>query len=62
MDTIYVERANGRNEYWTYSDGQRVYLDASWVRLELKRKCARLIDIEAIATHRGAFTNLCKVH
>lgn len=23
VDTYYVERANGRNEYWTYSDGRK---------------------------------------
>lgn len=26
MDTAYVERANGRYEAWSYSDGQRVYI------------------------------------
>jgi hypothetical protein len=24
--TVYCERANGRFEYWTYADGQRVML------------------------------------
>lgn len=25
-DTLYAERANGRVETWTYSDGQRVFM------------------------------------
>lgn len=26
MQTFYRERANGRWQYWTYSDGQRYYV------------------------------------
>ena len=29
METFYKERANGKWEYWTYSDGQRIYVSAS---------------------------------
>lgn len=29
-DKIYVERANGRLEYWTYSDGDRVKVSRAW--------------------------------
>lgn len=26
QETVYCERANDRQEFWTYSDGQRVYI------------------------------------
>jgi hypothetical protein len=40
--TIYQERANGRNEYWTYSEGRRIYLSAASATKELNRG-ARLV-------------------
>jgi hypothetical protein len=43
MDTIYRERANGRFEFWTYADGRRVFVSASWAQREVARKTARLV-------------------
>lgn len=37
VDTIYCERANGKWEYWYYSDGRRFYVNEAkvnkWVRM-----------------------------
>ncbi len=43
MEAVYRERANGRFEFWVYSDGLRVMVTESWVQRELRRKNARLI-------------------
>lgn len=40
--TIYRERANGRWEYWTYADGQRLYLSLAFVRRE---RGARIVNV-----------------
>ena len=33
----YTELANGRREYWTYSDGDRAYVTKAFVERELRR-------------------------
>lgn len=38
MKKLYRERANGRFEYWTYCDGQRVYLSETTALRELARQ------------------------
>ncbi len=43
--TIYCERANGRWEYWTYSDHKRVYVSADWANKQVRRGLGRLIEI-----------------
>lgn len=43
--TIYTQRANRCDEYWTYSDGQRVYLSPAFVARELARHSARLVTV-----------------
>lgn len=30
QETVYCERANGKQEFWTYSDGQRVYINRTF--------------------------------
>jgi hypothetical protein len=40
--TIYQERANGLDEYWTYSDGQRIYISVAFAQKEIDRG-ARLV-------------------
>lgn len=45
MDTIYKDRANGKWEYYSYSDGQRVFVSKAFADREEKRKRARIIDI-----------------
>lgn len=30
MDTVYIERANGRWEMWLYADGRRHFLGRGW--------------------------------
>lgn len=44
METVYRERANGRFEYWVYSEGRRVVVSATWAIREVCRG-ARLINI-----------------
>ncbi len=44
-DTIYCERANGRWEYWTYSDGRRIYVSADWANTQVRRSTARMIEL-----------------
>ena len=36
-DTYYIERANGRNEYWTYCNGRKVYVSKSCVDKSVKQ-------------------------
>jgi len=45
MDTVYTERANGQQEYWTYSDGQRIYVTAKWAKSEQARGFVRIVDL-----------------
>lgn len=35
VDTAYIERANGRFEAWTYSDGERLYIAHRADRIDL---------------------------
>jgi hypothetical protein len=42
---IYRERANGRSEYWTYLDGQRVYLSPAMAEREFRRG-ARVVNLK----------------
>ncbi len=42
--TIYRERANGRLEFWFYSDGDRHYISEQSARKELARG-ARLVTL-----------------
>jgi hypothetical protein len=44
MDTIYRERANGRWEYWTYSDGARVMVSAAWAERQRERGTVRIVN------------------
>jgi hypothetical protein len=45
MDTVYTERANGRQEYWTYSDGERRYVSGDWARRQRDRGTVRIVDL-----------------
>ena len=45
METVYCERANGRLEYFTYSDGARVYVGAAWVARELARGRIKIVRL-----------------
>ena len=45
MDTFYKERANGRWEYWTYSDGTRVYINGAWAERQVRRGTAKLVTV-----------------
>jgi hypothetical protein len=48
MDRFYCERANGRLEYWTYTDAGplvRVYVSEALVKRELARGRAVLIRL-----------------
>ena len=44
-ETVYRERANGRFEFWTYSDGQRVYLSQDLAE-RMERQGAILVRVE----------------
>jgi hypothetical protein len=46
MDTFYRERANGKWEYWAYSDGRRVYINSAWAEQAINRKTAKLITVK----------------
>ena len=46
-ETIYVERANGQQEFWTYSEGQRVYLTRGRALDLLAQRDVRLIKVDA---------------
>lgn len=37
VDTYYVERANGRNEYWTYSEGRKFFVKEALVMKAIKQ-------------------------
>jgi len=45
METIYRERANGRFEFWTYSDGRRVYISAATAE-RMRQQGARLVNVK----------------
>jgi hypothetical protein len=43
METIYCEQANGRIEYWTYIEGERCFVSASWAKAQVNRGLARIV-------------------
>jgi hypothetical protein len=45
MDTVYRDRQGGEFIYWTYSDGQMVYVKEAWVLRERARGTVRLIVV-----------------
>jgi hypothetical protein len=45
MSTIYRERSNRRYEFFTFADGQRIYLTEDKVRKDLIRGVARLVTL-----------------
>lgn len=47
MDTFYKERANGRWEYWTYSDGRKYRINGQWAEKEVARGTAQMILVNA---------------
>jgi len=44
-DTYYSERANGRTEYWHYSDGRRYFVSEQHVSREIRRGLGRLVQL-----------------
>lgn len=46
MLTVYRERANGRFEYWTYSDGEKVYLSPGFVARQEARGYVNLVELK----------------
>jgi len=46
METYYMERANGQDKYWTYSDGETVYVNKQFVQKEVHKKNARLVKVQ----------------
>ena len=44
MQTVYTQRANGRQEYWTYCDGQRVFISKGYA-LRLVAQGERLVEL-----------------
>lgn len=45
METYYRERANGRWEYWTYSDGRRVFVNGAQAELEARKGRAKIVEV-----------------
>ena len=45
MDTFYRERANGRWEYWTYSEGRRIPISGEWALRQIQRGSAELVTV-----------------
>jgi hypothetical protein len=45
MDIIYRERANARWEYWTYSDGERIYISEKFALRWVRQGTAIIKDI-----------------
>jgi hypothetical protein len=43
-DRVYHQRANGREEYWTYSEGRTMYLPPSWV--SINHKTIDLVEVQ----------------
>lgn len=43
-ETVYCERANGRQEFWTYSDGHRYYISREFA-MKMTRQGARLVNV-----------------
>ena len=43
-DTVYKERANGRWEFWTYADGQRVLISEAFAQLMLRQGVELIIS------------------
>jgi len=46
MKKIYTEHANGRDEFWTYADGDRVYLSENQAVREITRGRANLVEVQ----------------
>lgn len=44
METVYTERANGRREYWTYANGQRIYISAAMAE-RMRHQGARIVNV-----------------
>lgn len=44
MQTVYTQRAGGKNEYWTYCDGERVFISKSYA-LRLIAQGERLVEL-----------------
>lgn len=44
-ETVYRERANGRLEFWTYSEGQRVFLSRDLAE-RMERQGAIIVTVE----------------
>ena len=44
-DTYYVERANGRFEYWMYCEGLRVYVSKKTADKDVARGFAKLVRV-----------------
>ena len=44
-DTIYRERANGRFEYWTYSEGRKYYISKQTALRWLNAKTAIMVYV-----------------
>lgn len=45
MITVYKERANARDEFFTYFDGQRTYVTQAWVDRERNIEGMKIIDL-----------------
>jgi hypothetical protein len=44
MQTVYTQRANGRQEYWTYCDGDRINISKGYA-LRLIADGERLVEL-----------------
>jgi hypothetical protein len=42
-DTVYRERAGGRWQYFTYSDGSTVYVSEKWALAQERRGGVRIV-------------------
>ncbi len=43
-ETVYRERANGNFEFWTYSDGQRIYISQKFAE-KMRSQGAKLVVV-----------------
>lgn len=48
---VYKDRGNGSDEYFTYSDGQRVRVSQAWIASELRR--GHGVEIVDLVTRRA---------
>lgn len=46
MDTVYRQRANGRYEYWTYSDGRRYAISEKTAMSWLQKRTAKIVYVK----------------